>query len=205
MTTKRMSEERRKVIAAHLERHGMLPEEYAEEVLAEIDALRAELTAATAARAEAERLLSHRTKNMQRWIDHHNARADDAERERDEARGRLQRQADVYERPNEGWVCYHCGERFLSPGSAEVHFGTRPTGLVRCREMQVNHAKAIREKDEAIAQARADALEEAAKAVEKRIITCGQLDQYDDYHNWGITEAAQAIRALTHTQESETP
>lgn len=97
--------------------------------------------------------------------------AETAERQRDEvqqalknAEAKLQRQADVYEKPGDGWVCYHCGERFLTPGSAELHFGARPTGITRCKEMLVSHAKAIREKDDEIASARADALEEAKSA-----------------------------------------
>ena len=61
------------------------------------------------------------------------------ERERDEASDKLQRQANVYERPNEGWVCYHCGERFMTPGSARLHFGTLPNTETACRLVGANY------------------------------------------------------------------
>ena len=35
--------------------------------------------------------------------------------------------------PKEGWVCFHCGERFTTFGSAEDHFGARPTNIAACR------------------------------------------------------------------------
>ena len=31
-----------------------------------------------------------------------------------------------------GWVCFHCGERFTTPGSAAFHFGARPEATVAC-------------------------------------------------------------------------
>ena len=34
--------------------------------------------------------------------------------------------------PADGWVCFHCGERFTSVGSAEDHFGARPTDMAAC-------------------------------------------------------------------------
>ena len=45
---------------------------------------------------------------------------------------------DTYLMPKDGWVCFHCGERFTTPGSAEDHFGARPTdqaaGLIKVGE-----------------------------------------------------------------------
>ena len=32
-----------------------------------------------------------------------------------------------------GWVCFHCGERFTTPGSAEDHFGESPDKTAACR------------------------------------------------------------------------
>lgn len=32
----------------------------------------------------------------------------------------------TYPQPKDGWVCFHCGERFKTPGPAELHFGTFP-------------------------------------------------------------------------------
>ncbi|MBP5857264.1 hypothetical protein KAJ83_09610 [Marivibrio halodurans] len=30
---------------------------------------------------------------------------------------------ETYKAPDGGWVCFHCGERFMSPGAAADHFG----------------------------------------------------------------------------------
>lgn len=32
-----------------------------------------------------------------------------------------------------GWVCFHCGERFLTPGAAEIHFGASQFTDPACR------------------------------------------------------------------------
>ena len=39
---------------------------------------------------------------------------------------------DTYPMPADGWVCFHCGERFTTVGAAEVHFGARPTDMAAC-------------------------------------------------------------------------
>lgn len=39
---------------------------------------------------------------------------------------------ETYPMPADGWVCFHCGERFTTPGSAEDHFGARPTDMAAC-------------------------------------------------------------------------
>lgn len=39
----------------------------------------------------------------------------------------------IYARPPDGWVCFHCGERFTSYGTAEMHFGARPEDMAACR------------------------------------------------------------------------
>lgn len=38
----------------------------------------------------------------------------------------------TYPAPADGWVCFHCGERFLSPGDALDHFGHRPVAVPAC-------------------------------------------------------------------------
>ena len=40
---------------------------------------------------------------------------------------------DTYPTPPDGWVCFHCGERFTTPGSAQDHFGDRPEDTAACR------------------------------------------------------------------------
>ena len=40
---------------------------------------------------------------------------------------------EFYEMPPDGWVCFHCGERFTTVGAAEDHFGERPTDMAGCR------------------------------------------------------------------------
>ena len=40
--------------------------------------------------------------------------------------------SDTYPAPPDGWVCFHCGERFLSPNEARAHFGHRPYATPAC-------------------------------------------------------------------------
>lgn len=40
---------------------------------------------------------------------------------------------ETYEMPKDGWVCFHCGERFTTPGGAEDHFGAKPNSLAGCQ------------------------------------------------------------------------
>ena len=39
---------------------------------------------------------------------------------------------DSYLQPKDGWVCFHCGERFTTYGSARNHFGEREDGKAAC-------------------------------------------------------------------------
>ena len=39
----------------------------------------------------------------------------------------------TYPMPPDGWVCFHCGERFTTPGGAKDHFGSHPTLTAACR------------------------------------------------------------------------
>ena len=34
--------------------------------------------------------------------------------------------------PPDGWVCFHCGERFKTVGGAQVHFERRPSSTAGC-------------------------------------------------------------------------
>ena len=34
--------------------------------------------------------------------------------------------------PPDGWVCFHCGERFTTVGGAQVHFGRWPRDTPGC-------------------------------------------------------------------------
>lgn len=38
-----------------------------------------------------------------------------------------------YRRPAHGWTCFHCGETFMSEGSARDHFGAEPFADPGCR------------------------------------------------------------------------
>lgn len=38
-----------------------------------------------------------------------------------------------YEIPEQGWVCFHCGARFMTPHSAAEHFGQRIIDLSACQ------------------------------------------------------------------------
>ena len=39
---------------------------------------------------------------------------------------------DTYPMPEDGWVCFHCGERFRKIGTAQDHFGSRPWAKAAC-------------------------------------------------------------------------
>ena len=39
----------------------------------------------------------------------------------------------VYNRPRHGWMCFHCGEVFHTPGEARDHFGFSPAATPACR------------------------------------------------------------------------
>lgn len=39
---------------------------------------------------------------------------------------------DTYPMPKDGWVCFHCGERFTTPGGARDHFGAAPDAVPGC-------------------------------------------------------------------------
>jgi hypothetical protein len=38
-----------------------------------------------------------------------------------------------YQMPASGWTCFHCGETFTTPGSAQNHFGNTPAATAGCR------------------------------------------------------------------------
>ena len=42
-------------------------------------------------------------------------------------------EAPTYEAPTDGWVCFHCGERFHSYMAARMHFGPTPDSVPSCR------------------------------------------------------------------------
>ena len=39
---------------------------------------------------------------------------------------------DTYPAPPDGWVCFHCGERFLLEPEARRHFGMLPSARPAC-------------------------------------------------------------------------
>lgn len=39
----------------------------------------------------------------------------------------------VFNRPKHGWVCFHCGDVFRTPGAARDHFGFSPASTPACR------------------------------------------------------------------------
>ena len=40
----------------------------------------------------------------------------------------------TYQTPDDGWVCFHCGVRFLNTYAAEKHFGKVPGEITGCRK-----------------------------------------------------------------------
>jgi len=44
----------------------------------------------------------------------------------------------TYPMPKDGWVCFHCGERFKKYGTARDHFGEAPGKLLQCRALRAD-------------------------------------------------------------------
>jgi hypothetical protein len=53
--------------------------------------------------------------------------------------GTIERRAATYQKPEEGWVCFHCGERFIDYFVAKEHFGEGPDSL----RSQIKRLKAL--------------------------------------------------------------
>ena len=47
--------------------------------------------------------------------------------------------------PADGWVCFHCGERFTTPNAARDHFGERPKARTACDITAFKLQKELRE------------------------------------------------------------
>ena len=52
---------------------------------------------------------------------------------------------DTYPMPADGWVCFHCGERFTTPNAARDHFGHYPTPTPACRITAAKLREELRE------------------------------------------------------------
>jgi hypothetical protein len=46
--------------------------------------------------------------------------------------GLLPSENETYITPKTGWLCFHCGERFLTVGGARLHFGETPVATPKC-------------------------------------------------------------------------
>ena len=44
----------------------------------------------------------------------------------------LKKPVGTYEAPRDGWVCFHCGERFYAYEAAAEHFGESPSMVAAC-------------------------------------------------------------------------
>ena len=72
---------------------------------------------------------------------------------------------ETYPQPADGWVCFHCGERFTTPGSAEDHFGARPEEPAACLIKYGNERGLVMELRKA--QAQADSLIEIIRGLQR--------------------------------------
>ena len=52
---------------------------------------------------------------------------------------------ETYEMPADGWVCFHCGERFTSPNKARDHFREGPRARAVCIMTAVELQEGLRE------------------------------------------------------------
>ena len=49
-----------------------------------------------------------------------------------DAKRKTQEPNGTYPSPSDGWVCFHCGERFRSESRARDHFGDTPKSVTEC-------------------------------------------------------------------------
>ena len=79
---------------------------------------------------------------------------------------------DTYSQPEDGWVCFHCGERFTTFGAARDHFGERPEAKLACQIKVGNERGLIMElrKAEYEIERRHSALTELTNWLEQRVM-----------------------------------
>ncbi len=46
---------------------------------------------------------------------------------------RVQQRNETYQKPEDGWTCFHCGDRFTTPGAARDHFGATIDSTPACQ------------------------------------------------------------------------
>lgn len=82
----------------------------------------------------------------------------------------------TYPQPKDGWVCFHCGERFKKPGLARDHFGEVPGGAAQCERGK----EAARVFLGAITNAGIGGATPPWHSWEICVLCCGHLDHRDD-------------------------
>ncbi len=50
---------------------------------------------------------------------------------------------DTYPMPADGWVCFHCGERFRTEGTARYHFGEKPGDASACIKARIERLQLV--------------------------------------------------------------
>ena len=124
--------------------------------------------------------------------------------------------ARYYCKPPDGWVCFHCGDRFTTVGAAEDHLGKRPTARPACRirageerglvmeirqlEAQVRslrldniRLRGFRVRDDGISD---DWLEYIGKELGNMDIVCGRCGQ--ETTDWTFIQKASGDRIYLH-------
>ena len=59
---------------------------------------------------------------------------------------------DTYPAPPDGWVCFHCGQRFQKFGYAQDHFGPRPESVPACQMDYKHGLMELRKLEEKVAE-----------------------------------------------------
>ena len=95
---------------------------------------------------------------------------------------------DTYPIPADGWTCFHCGEKFTTPGSARDHFGCEPCADPACR------IKVGEERGLVMALRKVEAELERYRNEDKKATERDEVTDHDDL------QAAECIR---YQQSSE--
>lgn len=92
---------------------------------------------------------------------------------------------DTYPQPAHGWTCFHCGETFTTPGSAQDHFGETPDKVPGCkikvgeeRGLLMELRKVEAERDSLLAVSNTVIAAAYKRDHEKAVAACGSAAEY---------------------------
>lgn len=100
---------------------------------------------------------------------------------------------DSYLSPEQGWVCFHCGVRFLSQGAARSHFGDTPNDVRELRKQLIKRDTEIAALKHDIGR-HLDITSEQATEIDGLQAELGkQSDEFADYKHYCQAQQASLL------------